>query len=287
MVRQKYTYSIVFNWHGLSMTEIKKVIYTCITGAYDDACAHVYVDNTWEYVMFTDNPYLLGMDRYMHWDIRPLQYNKLTNVKNARWHKINAHKLFPEHDISLWIDGNIVIMNSDFFQRINKLIKRGDIICIPPHPERRCIYDEAEKIKELKIDNKNTVNQEMRRLRLTRYPPNNGLNETCIMLRRHNHITIKRMQQKWWRMVQNYSKRDQLSYNWVAWRCKIKTTPLFETPGEHRQCKELLFVHKRSHNQNPTDNFNTWVAPRWIVHGMAVFILHSADKKDFINRHSR
>ena len=99
------------------MTDMKKVIYTCITGEYDDACAHVYVDDTWDYVMFTDNKYLLGMQKYMHWEIRPLGYNKLTNVKNARWHKINAHILFPEHDISLWVDGNIVIMKPDFFLR--------------------------------------------------------------------------------------------------------------------------------------------------------------------------
>ena len=267
------------------MTDIKKVIYTCITGEYDDACAHVYVDDTWEYVMFTDNKYLLGMDKYMHWQIRPLQYNKMTNVKNARWHKINAHRLFPNHDVSLWVDGNIVIMNSDFFMRLDKFINHDALIVVPPHPERNCIYNEAEKIKELKIDNKNTVNQEMRRLRFSGYPQNYGLNETCIMLRRHNDKQIARMQRKWWRMVRNYSKRDQLSYNWATWKCGIKTTPLYNTPGEHRQCDELLFVHKRSHNQNPSDNFDMWVAPRWIVQGLALFVFH--DKKDFITKHSR
>lgn len=269
------------------MTDIKKVIYTCITGEYDDACAHVYVDDTWDYVMFTDNPYLLSMPQYMHWGIRPLQYNKLTNVKNARWHKINANKLFPEYDISLWIDGNIVIMKPEFFKRINRMIERGTAIAIPPHPERTCIYDEAEKIKELKIDNKNTVNQEMRILHLTRYPRNNGLNETCIMLRRHNDNRIKRLQRKWWRMVDKYSKRDQLSYNWAAWRCGVQTRPLFDIPGEHRRCDELLFVHKRSHNQNPTQCADVWVAPRWVVRMIAFFIPHSRDKQIFITRHMR
>ena len=267
------------------MTEIKKVIYTCITGEYDDVCAHVYVDDTWDYVLFTDNKYLLTMDKYMHWEIRPLRYKKLTNVKNARWHKINAHELFPDYDISLWVDGNIVIMTSDFFKRLDSFINRGDIICIPPHPERKCIYDEAKKIKELKIDNKNTVNQEMRLLRFLGYPRNNGLNETCIILRRHNDAQIKRMQKKWWRMVRDYSKRDQLSYNWAAWRCGIQTTPLFSTPGEHRRCDELMFVHKRSHNQNPATYFDTWVGPRWFVRGLACIMGH--DKHEFVKKHSR
>lgn len=269
------------------MTDMKKVIYTCITGEYDDACAHVYVDDTWDYVMFTDNKYLLGMQKYMHWEIRPLGYNKLTNVKNARWHKINAHILFPEHDISLWVDGNIVIMKPDFFLRLDRLIGQENLICIPKHPERTCIYDEAQKIKDLKIDNKNTVDQEMRVLRICRYPRNNGLNETCIILRRHNSKKIKRMQQKWWRMVKKYSKRDQLSYNWVASRCGIKTQPMFDIPGEHRRCDELLFVHKHSHNQNPSENFDTWVTARWIACAMAFFIPHSTAKQIFIEKHSR
>lgn len=267
------------------MTKIKKVIYTCITGEYDDACAHVYVDDTWDYVMFTDNQYLLGMPQYMHWQIRPLQFDKLTNVKNARWHKINANKLFPEYEISLWIDGNIVIMKPAFFERINRFVKSGTSIAIPTHPERTCIYDEAEKIKELKIDNKNTINQEMRRLRLSGYPRGNGLNETCIILRRHNDKKIVRLQRAWWKMVHNYSKRDQLSYNWVAWRHRVYTTPMFDTPGEHRHLNELLFVHKRSHNQSPSDNFDTWVGPRWVVRGLALFVFHN--KKDFITKHTR
>lgn len=267
------------------MTEPRKVIYTCITGEYDDACAHVYVDDTWNYVMFTDNKYLLTMDKYMHWDIRPLHYKKMTNVKNARWHKINAHALFPDYDISLWVDGNIVIMTSDFFKRLDMFINRGELISVPPHPERKCIYDEAEKIKELRIDNKNTVNQEMQLLRFLGYPENNGLNETCIILRRHNDGQIKRMQKKWWRMVKKYSKRDQLSYNWAMWRCRLKTIPLFDTPGEHRRCNELLFVHKRSHNQNPSDNFDAWVGPQWFVRGLAYFVFHN--KKEFIKKHSR
>lgn len=269
------------------MTKNTKVIYTCITGEYDDACAHVYVDDTWDYVMFTDNKYLLSMPKYMHWEIRPLQYSKLTNVKNARWHKINAHKLFPNYDVSLWIDGNIVIMQSEFFARINKFISCGDKICVPLHPVRTCIYAEADTIKQLHIDNKNTVNQEMRILKWMRYPRNNGLNETCVMLRRHNDKQIQKMQNKWWRMLKNYSKRDQLSYNWAAWRCNIQTMPLFDVPGEHRNCDELLFVHKRSHNQNPCNNCDAWVGPRWLIHAMCFFIISSDGKRNFMAMHTR
>ncbi len=236
--------------------------------------------------MFTDNKYLLDLGKYLHWDIRPLAYNKRTNVKNARWHKINAHKLFPHHDYSLWIDGNVVIMTSDFFMRINRFIDNNIKLCVPIHPVRQCIYDEAETIKKLHIDNRSTVNQEMFVLRCWRYPQNNGLNETCIMLRQHNDTKIQRMQKIWWRMVRDYSKRDQLAYNWAAWRCGLITHPMFDNTGEHRACSELLFVHKKSHNQNPTQNYDTWTVPRWMAKFMCMFILPRQNRKQFMQTHT-
>ena len=266
---------------------MRKVIYTCITGQYDNACAHVYVDDTWEYVMFTDNQYLLGLGQYLHWNIRPLVYKKNTNVKNARWHKINAHKLFPTYDYSLWVDGNIVIMTADFFTRINRFIDNNIHLCIPTHPVRQCIYDEAAVIKDLHIDNACTVNHEMFVLRCWRYPRNNGLNETCIMLRQHNAPPVRRMQKIWWRMVRDYSKRDQLAYNWAAWRCKLKTHPMFDTTGEHRACAELLFVHSKSHNQDPAQHCDTWTIPRWAAKTIRMFIPSKNGKKQFMQTHSR
>lgn len=264
---------------------MKKVIYTCITGEYDDACAHTYLGDDWDYVMFTDNQYLLGMKRYMHWGIRPLQFNKMNNVKNARWHKINAHVLFPEYDYSLWVDGNIVIQSKKFFERINSLIKKNVKISVPLHPVRNCIYDEAKIIKDLKIDNKNTVNREMCRMRRLHYPRQNGLNETCIILRQHNNNKIIYAQKKWWKMVKNYSKRDQLSFNWAMWDNKINIMPMYDTSGEHRKSPEILFVHKRSHNQNPSEHFDTWTIPYRLALLICIFIPHTKDKLNFIKKH--
>ncbi len=264
---------------------MKKVLYTCITGGYDDVCAHTYIDDSWDYILFTDNPYLLRLGRYTHWIVRPLQFNNLGNVKNSRWHKINAYKLFPEYDYSLWVDGNIVIQSQIFFERINSLVQSNAIISVPIHPSRKCIYNEAQTIKELMIDNKNIVDHEMHRLRLSRYPKDNGLNETCIILRQHNNKKIIRAQKQWWNMVNKYSKRDQLSYNWVMWRNNIQTIPMYEIPGAHRNSDELLFVHKYSHNQNPAENFNAWIVPRWVGKIMCLFILHTKDKHGFMKKH--
>ena len=80
--------------------QMKKVLYSCITGGYDNIPVHKYVAPDWDYVLFTDNENLIKLGKYEHWNIKPLVFNKLTNVKNSRWHKVNAHILFPEYDYS-------------------------------------------------------------------------------------------------------------------------------------------------------------------------------------------
>ena len=88
-----------------------KVVYSCITGGYDDIPVHKYISNEWDYILFTDNDDLIRAGTFAHWTIKPLQFDKLTNVKNARWHKINPHILFPDYDYSLWLDSTIIINN--------------------------------------------------------------------------------------------------------------------------------------------------------------------------------
>lgn len=110
----------------------------------------------------------------------------MNNVKNARWHKVNTHILFPEYDYSLWLDSNIIVNNDNLFKVFDNLIKQKALIGVPNHTERKCIYDEAEIIKNNNIDYKNIVDSEICFLKSQNYPKNNGLCETGIMFRQHN-----------------------------------------------------------------------------------------------------
>ena len=255
------------------MTKRKKVVYACITGEYDDIPVHKYVAPDWDYVLFTDNQELIRQGHFAHWTIRPLVFNKLTNVKNARWHKVNAHKLFPEYDYSLWLDSNIVVNNDGLFDLANKLIKQNTLVAVPNHPERKCIYAEAEKIKEYKIDYPDIVDTEINVLRDDGYPENNGLSETGILLRKHNEIT--RMLNLWWKMINTYSKRDQLSFNYTLWKTKTPYTPIYTDDrgfGMHRKSADFTFVFKASHDSNRIEKPNRHGIRNTIIRIIALFI---------------
>ena len=53
------------------------------------------------------------------------------------------------------------------------------------------------------------------------YPQNNGLGFTCGLVRYHNRPILKNAMEMWWTEIKYGSKRDQLSFNYVAWKNKL------------------------------------------------------------------
>ena len=54
------------------------------------------------------------------------------------------------------------------------------------------------------------------------YPANNGLITGMVILRRHNERDCIETMEDWWTEVKYGSKRDQLSFNYSAWKNDLK-----------------------------------------------------------------
>jgi hypothetical protein len=83
---------------------------------------HDYTDARYDYVAFVDNADLLKMKTFGHWQIRPLAYSQLDNIRNARWHKTHPHVLFPEYEVSVWVDGNANPQNEFIFNKFEQAL---------------------------------------------------------------------------------------------------------------------------------------------------------------------
>jgi hypothetical protein len=195
-----------------------KVIYTCITGNYDNIVQHEYIDFAYDYICFTDSENLLRMGSYGVWKIEPLRYSGADNIRNNRWHKIHPHVLFPDYTESIYIDGNINVRTSIYFN----LIKEDDIIRIPIHGGHDCIYKEGMIVVKSGKDTKESVSKMFDFLKRENFPEHYGLNENCIIYRKHNNEKIIEMMDMWWEFINNYSKRDQLSLSYILWKFNIK-----------------------------------------------------------------
>ncbi len=201
------------------------VIYTCITAHYDELYNHTYTNPDWDYVCFTDD-LSIANENNSHWQLRPLQYTKLDNTKNQRWHKLHPHLLFPDYEYSLWVDSNLDIMSPAVFEDVYMAINNAHTISIAPHPERDCLYDEMQACLDQKKDTLENMNPQIDKYKKDGFPAHYGLFETNIMLRKHNLKQVKKVMNEWWYWVENYSKRDQLSLTYVLWKNRQRANSL-------------------------------------------------------------
>ena len=196
----------------------KIVVYTCITGGYDNLIKPSIVTPGVDYVCFTDNPEL----KSNIWKIRPIPEELLgySKVKQQRGVKILPHRYLPEYDISIWIDANV-----DTKGNLNEYLKGLDFtkysVFIPEHPARKCIYQEKEmcvKIKKIKGDQIKIAERQMQRYKDEGFPANYGLVQSNIVIRKHNDEYSKKLMELWWSELKDYSHRDQLSFNYALWK---------------------------------------------------------------------
>lgn len=225
--------------------EPRVVVYTCITGGYDNILEPSVVTPGVDYICFTDNPKMSSKT----WKFRPvpdelLSYSK---VKQQRGVKILAHRYLSDYDISIWVDGAVIVKGN-----INEYLKTLDFnnycVFIPEHPARKCIYKEKEacvKIKKIKGDEVALAEKQMQRYKDDKFPENYGLVQTNVMIRKHNDQYSKDLMEKWWSELKDYSHRDQLSFNYALWKLGSKKFKyLIKTT-----CNSRTFNWLKKHNK--------------------------------------
>ena len=180
-----------------------------------DIAAYGYVAPEWDYVCFTDDPELVAAKRVGIWDVRPLAFSELDLGRNNRWHKTHPHVLFPGVDESIYIDANIDILSSALFADVARI--GGDFV-LPRHFGNVCIYAEYRDVLRLGIDDREVVERERKLVEESGMPRNYGHAENNVLYRRHGRPAVVEVDEEWWRMIRDYSKRDQLSLMWLFWR---------------------------------------------------------------------
>ncbi len=203
----------------------KKVIYTCITGGYDNLIVPTFYNSDWDYICFTDNIELLNKKQKGCWRIRPLVCNKYSNAMNNRWHKLFPNCLFPEYDVSIYIDGNIDILDGFLFEEVRA--KAGNKILIPIHYNNNCIYKEIRSVRLAKKTSKRNLKDIYKFLKKNRFPKNYGLTENNIIYRKHHDTSVIKVMQEWWIILSTIVPRDQLSLSYVLWKNKIKIDNIY------------------------------------------------------------
>ena len=208
----------------------KKIIYTAIFG--DNHYLHdpEVISNEYDYICFTDS------DQYSSsvWEIKKVTPLYGHGGLNNRKYKVLPHRYLSEYEFSIYIDGNLKIIN-DLGKLADNFIKFP--LSVLDHSlcginstgtlnTRNCIYDEANFIKWLGDnhpkkhykDNIQTIFKQIEKYQFENYPYKNGLARTSVIMRNHNNLQVTQVMEDWWLELKYWSKRDQLSFPYVCWK---------------------------------------------------------------------
>lgn len=213
---------------------MKVVVYTAIIGGYDNLHEPLITPDGVDFICFTDRELKSDV-----WEVRKVLPLYKDNTRTARKYKILPHRFLPEYDISIWVDGNMLVGGD-----VNKYIeylgksKMATFDHMQCYDKRDCVYEEANAIfrlgqepgKKYK-DNPQTILDQMNRYLKEGYPAHNKLAFTCSVIRKHNEQEVIKVMEDWWTELKYGSKRDQLSINYVCWKNNFNLGYL---PGDGR-----------------------------------------------------
>lgn len=193
------------------------VVYSAIANNYNPLLNPSVRDEGIDYFCFTDQALWYRLANNIVWKIKPFpkDVRDLEPTRKCRMVKILPHRFFPEYEYSVCVDGSIDIIGD-----IRALLTQYDypaMLCFK-HPKRSCIYQEGKTCIDLGKDDPQVISRQLDCYRGQGFPENAGLIESGVLIRRHNDPTVIRVMEDWWREVRTQSRRDQLSFPYVAWR---------------------------------------------------------------------
>jgi hypothetical protein len=196
------------------------VVYTCITRGYDKLRPVRSPEPGVRYVCFNDGDVAPSEG----WEMLPLPARIANPAAANRYAKMHPHLLFPEHELSVYVDGNI-----EFGAGVRALAEealRNHDIAVYSHPFRDCLYAESMECAAIGHDWMWNFGRQMRRYLAAGVPLKRGLFECNILFRRHNDPAVVAQMEAWWDEYLRGAKRDQLSFPYVTWRFPARFNPL-------------------------------------------------------------
>jgi hypothetical protein len=189
----------------------KKLLYTVVTGGYDQLNEIPKKLHNWDFICFTDNPDLKSDT----WQIRELE-NKLNlePFRLSRHYKINNHLVDSEYDLSVYIDCNYRI-RGDLDTFVSHILPIGKQIGMLLHPFHSSLAEEV----ELCVTN-NKDDEEMLRSQYRYYVEEKQFRDSFphiaggMIIRRSGDPTIKKLMETWFSQLMRWSRRDQMAFNY-------------------------------------------------------------------------
>lgn len=212
------------------------LIYTCIAGGYDELLEPLVVEPGVDYVCVSDESPRPGSV----WRQISLPLNMGDAASSSRYVKMHPHVLFPQYDISIYIDGNIQLLAPVTDLALEAMDYAS--IALYQHSFRNCIYEEARECSAIGHDWHWRIAAQMNRYRKDGFPAGQGLFEGNVIIRSNGSPDVARLMEMWWKEYLGGVRRDQLSLTYLAWKCSTRIYNL--GPSDPRDIRAFFSLHK-------------------------------------------
>ncbi|WP_113922802.1 glycosyltransferase domain-containing protein [Cognataquiflexum aquatile] len=220
---------------------MKIAVYTSIFGSKDilNDPINFSLNSGIEYFCFTDQNELKSS---IYNVIKALPIGKDFS-KTSKHYKILGYTYLPDFEYLVYHDGNLQMDHS----KILDLVKSSNYNFLSSfeHPHRNCFYEEAKICIKRNKDLNREILKQVIVYSVFGMPKRNGLNENSILVINKKNLKNSSFLMKWWKEVEKFSRRDQLSLPYLIWKEKIQIGLL---EGNRKSNKYSLFhEHIREH----------------------------------------
>jgi hypothetical protein len=201
----------------------KRIVYTSVFGEYDKITEQS--SDGWDWKCFSEeNSISIYED----------------NNRNAKRFKVLPHRYLQDYEYSIFVDGNMTV-KGNVDELVDKYLSDSNVAFFSHNNNkldfRNCAYEEAQTIFNLGEKNSNIspergilnykdnpyiIQKQMEKYSMLGFPKDNGLITGMVILRRHNERDCIKTMEDWWKEIKYGSKRDQLSFNYCAWKNDLK-----------------------------------------------------------------
>ncbi|KAL1563474.1 putative hexosyltransferase MUCI70 [Salvia divinorum] len=144
--------------------------------------------------------------------------------RNGKVPKILTHRLFPQAEYSIWIDGKMELIVDPLLLLERYLWRGKHTFAIAQHKHHRSIYEEADSNKRRKRYARPLIDLHMKIYRYEGMEPWNPQKSTwsdvpegAIIVREHTALS-NLASCLWFNEVHQFTPRDQLSFGYVVYR---------------------------------------------------------------------
>ena len=205
---------------------MKIVVYTAIFGNYDQLLDPLIAHDDIDFVYFSEKK----IPNLSTWLFRPLKKDWGCPIKNNRYCKMHPHALFKNdnYEASIYLDANILVVDSWFYNRAFNLLKENCRIALVNHPIRYCCFQELETVLRFNLISSETYKIALKFL-TENFSKNRGLFEANLIYRNHNDDKLNAFCEEWWTCFNHVCNRDQVTLPYLIEKHRLTPTFFFNS----------------------------------------------------------